>query len=225
MAIKENPSRSSQWKGINTAATSRRSTIRRQSTASFRSNSPMSLDSLLDLFSYQTLITLGDHHVHSLYVPHEKYSLQRAIPDSIRTTIVDADLRTKDMTWVKAVYGIDIQQSGTNGTAGAAGTGNYYDSDTMAYSTTAQNRPTAMAVTPPNQALRRTASRISTLPAEGVLGAGGAMSADQLQVMKGAEVSLHELYNIRRKIKALNIPPLSPDFGSLVQPSDGRPYR
>jgi WD40 repeat protein len=217
MAIKENPSRSSQFKGVTTSATSRRSTVRRQSTTSFRSSAPMSLDSLLDLFSYQTLMTLADHHVHSLYVPHEKFSLQRSIPDSMRAAVAEADFRTKDVSWVKCMYGIDIQQGGM-------ASGHYYDSEPAA---SAQIRPSGVALTPPNQqVLRRQTTRMSAAlqQLDGGGSMGGALSADPAVMLKAGEVSLHELNDIRRKIKALNIPPLSPDFGSLVQPSDGRPY-
>lgn len=51
---------------------------------------------------------------------------------------------------------------------------------------------------------------------------GGQIS---LETIGDANSTISEVHGLLRKIKALQIPPLSPDFGSLTQPADGRAYR
>ena len=219
MALKENPSRSGSWKGSSHSTVNQRSSVRRQSIASFRGNTPLSLDSLLDVFSYHTLSTLSDHLVHSVFVPHEKYSLHHSVPDQLRTMLSDSSYHQLiDFAWLKSVYGIDIDRGRTIDGGGRG----YYDAEPLPLSSTpTQGRSSGtMASTPPQNMSRRNTSRVTS--AQDLLGGTG---TEQVRNSKGDEVSIGELQGIKRKIRALKIPPLSPDFGSLVQATDGRPYR
>jgi hypothetical protein len=194
----------------------RRASTRRLSVR--QSGVPMSMDSLLDLFSYQTLSNLPDHIVQSILVPHQKYSLFNGATEEIRAIKFDSGLVAPDMALVRAVYGVVVSQAGATRVAeeGEAPPssatpflGNA-ESASGLYSAQTSALPSAGS----SPALRRGTSFVPS-------GGPGLVSLDQADSVS----SIAEVQSTLSKIKALRIPPRSPEFGNLNQPSDGRPYR
>jgi hypothetical protein len=213
-ALKESPSRSTTWKG---PALNRRNSTRRLSVQN--SGVPMNMDSLLDLFSYQTLSHLPDHIVQSLIVPHQKSSLNNFATDEVRLMKRDPASLT-DMAAMRSVFGVVVNQADaarvaeegetTSAPSGTPFLGNAESAPGL-YSAQSGNTTGSPAASSP--ALRRAGS---------VIAYGGTVTFAQ---MNDSVSSVAEVRGVLSKIKALKIPPLSPDFGCLNQPSDGRPYR
>ena len=173
------------------------------------------MDSLLDLFSYQTLTSFPDNVIQSLLVPHQKYSLNCFIQED---TNIDELITSPfpDMTLLRNVYGVLVNQVGStraveegeNNVAPFLGNA---ESAPGLYSAQTQNSNNLNGNLP-TPALRRGTS---------VMAYGGTVS---LGTIGSSDSTFSEVHRLLRKIKALHIPPLSPDFGSLTQPTDGRPY-
>jgi WD40 repeat protein len=194
----------------------RRNSTRRLSVQN--SGVPMNMDSLLDLFSYQTLSHLPDHMVQSLIVPHQRSSLNNFATDEMRA--IKRDLSTlPDMAALRSVYGVVVNQADATRIAEEGETtsvalatpflGNAESAPGL-YSAQSGNASSPSASSP---ALRRAGSVVTF---------GGAATFAQ---MNDSVSTIAEVQGVLSKIRALKIPPLSPDFGSLNQPSDGRPYR
>lgn len=208
-ALKETPSRSTVAKG---PTMQRRNSTRRLSARN--SGVPMTMDSLLDLFSYQTLANLPDHIVQSLLIPHQKYSLNNFASEETRSIKFDSNA-IPDMTVLKSVYGIIVNQLDA---ARAPEEGDITSTvSATPFVGNAESAPalySAQTNNPGNSpALRRGTSAVAS---------GNTLTFDQ---MNDNVSSIAEVQSVLAKIKALRIPPLSPDFGTLNQPSDGRPYR
>jgi hypothetical protein len=179
----------------------------------------MNMDSLLDLFSYQTLSHLPDHIVQSLIVPHQKSSLNNFATDEVRLMKRDPASLT-DMAAMRSVFGVVVNQADaarvaeegetTSAPSGTPFLGNAESAPGL-YSAQSGNTTGSPAASSP--ALRRAGS---------VIAYGGTVTFAQ---MNDSVSSVAEVRGVLSKIKALKIPPLSPDFGCLNQPSDGRPYR
>ena len=121
---------------------------------------------LLDVFSYQTLQGLGE--VHSVMVPHQKYSINNYTSEAIRELAGEGSSHAlNDVKVLKKMYGVinsrrkQDQQGDSESPGSAAGEG----------------------------------------------------SDESMDVQ-----SLHKV------IESLKIPPLSPEFGTLVPPTEGRKY-
>lgn len=176
----------------------------------------MSMDSLLDLFSYQTLSNLPEHIVQSILVPHQKYSIFSTTTEEIRSMKLNS-ASPPDMALLRSIYGVVVSQADAarvaeegeaNLSSATPFLGNA-ESASGLYSAQTSSLPSAGS----SPALRRGTSLVFS---------AGAVSVDQ---MGDSVSSIAEVQGTLSKIKALHIPPLSPDFGPLNQPSDGRPYR
>lgn len=117
------------------------------------------------------------------------------------------------MTVLKSVYGLVINHAD----AARAPEEGEVPTNTTPFVGNAESAPalySAQANANPGSspALRRGTSAV---------GSGG----NVLEQVSDNVSSIAEVQSVLAKVKALKIPPLSPDFGSLNQPSDGRPYR
>lgn len=173
---------------------------------SSRGPSQMSLDSLLDLFSYQTLSNLPDHIVRSLLVPSQRFSLYHSTSDDIRI-LAETRRIPSDPLMLRRIYGVALDPADAI---------HAIDEGAISFPPSVQSAllenysPASIGTT----SLRKGPSINKQDSME-----------QQTSGQDQGEASIAEMHNLSRNIAALSIPPLGTDFGCLIQPSDGRPFR
>jgi len=150
-----------------------------------------------DLFSYQSIASLPDHLVQSLLVPHQMYSLQHTTSNELRQLALDGGSVLNNFSLLKRAFGITITQA---------------------------DAARALAEGDSGSDLTSKPQVNSHYRSSGIANPGPALP-HQNNSCKNNEASIAEVQGLHRKIMAMKIPPLSPDFGALVQASDGQVCR
>ena len=204
------------------------------------------LHSLLDWSSQP----VPEHSVQALLVPHQKFGvpLFRALPEDVRhqALCLDGD-GARNHAKLRGLFGLSLRQ-GEAARALAAGMGEHWDpaapsgvaapfsSSSSSWAATS-GLNSAGLLPSPAVAAQATLAHSGVLIEGGSTGgsgsgsggytgviAAGASDMGTVMMLKTVSPVYAESLSLLRRIKALDIPPLPPDMGSLVQPWDHRPY-
>lgn len=154
------------------------------------------LDSLLEVMSPQ-IAMLGDQMIQSVLIPHQKYATSKGAPELIRN-LKESDICSSPEI-LNAIYGVTVTAEVEILRSAAQGQDVYSNEQLMPNPQRARVRPTLV---------------------EGV-----SNSQIDSKIDKQVDENTLDPKSLYQKIKALRIPPVSPNFGSLCQPSDGRKYK
>lgn len=205
--------------------------------------------SLLDLTGLPLL--LNENSVHSLLVPHQKFGvfyfapLSEDFSGSRQQVFLDSD-GFRNASKLKAIFGVTGSQSDAARTIGG-GVGEQFE-----LGTTSTNNPshsaavTAGDLNSQSDTLTYPDNRVGQVTSSGNLigyvGSGsnlaqGNMKKNSFNSTRGGQAAAgaallrsralplyFESLTLLKTVKALGIPPLPPDTGKLLQPTDHRPF-
>lgn len=181
---------------------------------SLRGNSSaVGLDSLFEVMSPQMAL-LTEQMLHTILVPHQKFSYSKLSNESIKKLIADCRIDSNiTASLLRRAFGIAISEAEVTRTMNAGNVGDPQIDFATSASTGGQSvgsyraRPSAKF---PSQVANN-----ENIPSSNV-------EAPTTLMESSNAIDPKALF---KKVMALRIPHISPNFGTLHQPYDGRRYR